>query len=168
MSDSEMLKAAKAEVLRLEAELVATPTYQKLQLAKKVVDLWAATEVPVSSGNALDHVIRSGYPSRKRFFTFAGGGDEGPMTKTRRIEVTAVTYLKAKGARATSNELLEAMTQAGVDIGGAEPIKALSSYLSTSKEFNNVRELGGYGLAEWGNNRGPDLLTETGAQGPGS
>ena len=40
MADSDMLKAAEAEVERLEAELAATPAFQKLQLAKQVVALY--------------------------------------------------------------------------------------------------------------------------------
>jgi len=77
--------------------------------------------------------------------------------------MTAVEYLKKKAARAPASEMLSTMTAAGIEIGGAEPIKALSAYLSNSSALNNVREYGGYGLAEWGNNRGPDLLTKTGA-----
>ena len=60
------------------------------------------------------------------------------------------------------------MTEAGIDIGGAEPIKALSAYLSNSKVLNNVREFGGYGLLEWGSNKGLDLLRKPGPEWPRS
>lgn len=155
MAGSEMLRAAEAEVVRLEAELQATTAYQKLQLAKAVVSLYR--EIPsariVQAGKAVN-------PSR---------AIEGLMlqrslsTKTAKIEAAASKYLESKGARAPASELLPAVEKEGVEIGGKEPIKALSAYLSSSKAFNNQRELGGYGLAEWGHSRGPDLLTETGA-----
>jgi hypothetical protein len=41
-----------------------------------------------------------------------------------------------------------------VSVGGAVPSKTLSSYLSNSARFNNVKDLG-YGLAEWGQGNGP-------------
>ena len=77
--------------------------------------------------------------------------------------MTGVKYLREKGRRAPASELLGAMQEAGIEIGGSEPVKALSAYLSNSKALNNVREYGGYGLAEWGSNKGPDLLTKSGA-----
>lgn len=153
MADSDMLKAAEAEVKRLEAELAATPAYKKLQLAKQVVDLYRSESAPKPSAH-----IRRPDPIGLGVQYFQELG-----TKTARIEAAAVNYLKKKGSRATSGELLNAMTAAGIVIGGAEPNKALSSYLSNSKALNNVRELGGYGLQEWGHGKGPDLLTETGA-----
>jgi hypothetical protein len=155
MADSEMLAAAKAEVERLEAELQATTAYQKLQLAKQVVALYdripsarfSIGGKPAAPSQVVSHITQ----------------DRALTTKTARIEATAANYLKEKGARAPASELLGPMHKAGIAIGGAEPVKALSAYLSSSKALNNVREFGGYGLAEWGNNRGPDLLTETGA-----
>ena len=158
MSDSNMLEAAEAEVLRLEAELAATPAYQKLQLAKQVVELYrGSAEVAKYRG---DHAANFGRPVPNPFIAITTAG---AATKTRRIEMTGVKYLQAKGKRAPASELLGAMQEAGIEIGGAEPVKALSAYLSNSKALNNVREFGGYGLAEWGNTRGPDLLTKTGA-----
>lgn len=153
-----MLEAAEAEVQRLEAELAATPAYQKLQLAKQVVELYRA-----SAGVARyrgEHAANFGRPKPNPLQEIVTAG---AATKTARIEAAAATYLKAKGARAPASELLNAMIVVGIDLGGREPVKALSSYLSSSKAFNNQRELGGYGLAEWGASRGPDLLTKTGA-----
>ncbi len=159
MSDSDMLKVAEAEVARLEAELALTPTYQKLQAAKKIVELYTAKPHPIAARPA----------------SFAGGGSEVNVirrvgnlivsrpisadTKVARIDAAAVEFLKKRGSRATSSELLEAMKAAGIQITGKEPIKALSAYLSNSKSLNNIRELGGYGLVEWGNARGADMLT---------
>jgi hypothetical protein len=147
MADSEMLAAAKAEVERLEAELQATTAYQKLQLAKQVVALYERIptarfkigDKPASPADIVQHV------SAERSLT----------TKTARIEAAAAKYLEIKRARAPASELLGAVSKAGIDIGGKEPVKQLSAYLSTSKAFNNQRQLGGYGLADWGLSRGP-------------
>lgn len=155
MADSDMLAAARAEVARLEAELQATTAYQKLQLAKQVVELYARIPSakitiggkPASPAQVVNHVTQ----------------DRALATKTARIDAAASKYLRAKGARAPASELLEPLAKEGVAIGGKEPVKALSAYLSNSKAFNNQRELGGYGLAEWGHSRGPDLQTKTGA-----
>jgi hypothetical protein len=156
MADSDMLKAAKAEVQRLEAELQATEAYQKLQLAKQVVELYERVPtLRITSGAKPVDPIALGF-QRLRERSVAD-------TKTSRIEAAASEYLQKKGARAPASELLGEIEKRGVSVGGKDPVKALSSYLSSSKAFNNQRELGGYGLAEWGYSRGPDLLTETGA-----
>lgn len=146
MSSTDMLKAAEEEVRRLEAELAATEAYQKLQLAKKVVALYR-------DNTPVNHLVARAPLIRRRLME----------TKAARIEKAAVNYLSEKKTRATSGELLEAMRKENIDITGTEPTKALSAYLSNSKALNNVREYGGYGLAEWGSSRGPDLLTKTGA-----
>jgi hypothetical protein len=153
MADSDMLRAAEAEVIRLEAELEATPAYQKLQLAKAVVSLYR--EVPTARFLEGGKEVRPARAVGRLYFP-------GPLTtKTAKIEAAAAEYLKSKGARAPASELLPAVEKAGIEIGGKEPIKALSAYLSSSRAFNNQRELGGYGLSEWGNSRGPDLLNES-------
>lgn len=156
MADSDMLRAAVAEVERLEAELAATTAYQKLQLAKQVVALYQ--QIPSIRVRIGGHTV-SPAELAKHMHTHTGA----LTTKTARIEAAAAKYLKAKSARAPASELLGAMAKESVEIGGKEPVKALSAYLSSSKAFNNQRELGGYGLTEWGQSRGPDLLTKTGA-----
>ncbi|WP_126256854.1 hypothetical protein [Bradyrhizobium sp. LVM 105] len=166
MSDSDMLKAAEAEVARLEKELEATPAYQKLQLAKKVVNLYRATPDARYVG---EHAANFGRPKPSPSAEVKINNPVPPKrlwlasTKTQRIESAAIKYLAAKAARAPASELLNAITAAGIEITGAEPAKALSAYLSNSKALNNVREYGGYGLAEWGISKGPDLLTKSGA-----
>jgi hypothetical protein len=158
MADSDMLSAAEAEVKRLEAELAQTEAYQKLQLAKQVVALYRgipSLKFKVGGQVATPReAVQRIYEDRR-----------SNTTKTARIEAAAAKYLKEKGARAPASEILVAVTKAGIPIGGKEPVKALSSYLSGSKAFNNQRDLGGYGLVEWGHARGPDpdLLTESGA-----
>ena len=162
MADSEMLKAALAEVERLEAELAATEAYQKLQLAKMVVELYQ--RLPTArftiGGRPADARSITQHLHTENALSAITTKVPLPTTKTARIEAAAAKYLRGKGARAPASELLEAVKKEGIEIGGREPVKALSSYLSNSKMFNNQRELGGYGLTEWGFSRGPDLLTE--------
>lgn len=144
MADSDMLAAAKAEVERLEAELQATTAYQKLQLAKQVVALYERVPSisPKIGGRAASPTDIIQHVATERALT----------TKRARIEAAATKYLAQKGARAPASELLGAVSKEGIELGG---VKALSAYLSNSKAFNNERELGGYGLVDWGQNGGP-------------
>jgi len=155
MAQSDMLTAAEAEVERLEAELAATEAYQKLQLARQVVALYRGlpkVEIKIGGHSVTPRDVAT-HLHRERVH----------LTKTARIELAATEYLRTKGARAPASELLDTMAKNGIEIGGKEPVKALSAYLSNTKSLNNVREFGGYGLAAWGSNRGPELLTKTGA-----
>lgn len=159
MPDSDMLKAAEAEVKKLEAELAATPLGQKLALARQVVALYRG---PPPQQDLTPPTVFGVRPLKAGDLLSALEQAE-TKTKVAQIEIAAIKYLMSKRARATSGELLEVMRREGIEIGGKEPNKALSAYLSGFKSLNNVREFGGYGLADWGHNKGPDLLTQTGA-----
>jgi hypothetical protein len=74
-------------------------------------------------------------------------------TKTAQVEAVAVEYLKQKGRRATSGELLVPILAKGIGVTGQMPSKTIASYLSTSKRFDNVAAFGGYGLVEWNGRR---------------
>lgn len=148
MADSDMLKAARAEVQKLEAELAATAAYQKLQLAKQVVEMYERLEAGPAQLSPASGV-------RRLLIKQSGTPVHPTASKSSMIESVAIKYLREKKARATSGELLKAMEAAGVTVGGQEPNKALSAYLSGSKALNNVREAGGYGLVEWGGAPGP-------------
>lgn len=143
MSSTDLLSAARAEVAKLTAELEASPLYQKLQAAKRVVELYR----PQPSNVVARDAIAEGFQRMRE--------NMRQDTKMTRIEHAAVEYLKLKGARATSAEILQAVTEAGVEVGGADPVKAISAYLSNARGLNNVRSLGGYGLVEWGSKPGP-------------
>jgi hypothetical protein len=60
----------------------------------------------------------------------------------------AVKYLRMKNERAQSGDILKALTDQGVVVGGQKPSATLSSYLSHSSLFDNIRGQG-YGLVEW-------------------
>jgi hypothetical protein len=143
MSAIDMLRVAEAEVERLEAELAQTEAFRQLRLAKQVVELWRSATAPIQP---------------LRFPTVTSDSSTGApdkVTKAARVEAAAIDFFRKNKVRATSGELLEVMKKADIEMTGAEPGKALSAYLSNSRALNNIREYGGYGLAEWGNNRGP-------------
>ena len=77
MSDIDMLKAAEAEVERLERDLEATPAYQKLQLAKKVVELYRS--MPTRGTSASTPPILAAPQGRPTSTITVGGGP--PDTK---------------------------------------------------------------------------------------
>jgi hypothetical protein len=72
-----------------------------------------------------------------------------PGTTTRAVEEAAVAYLRQKGRRAQSGEITQAVLAAGVHIASAKKHDTVSSLLSASPLFDNVRGEG-YGLTEWG------------------
>ncbi|RED22761.1 hypothetical protein BJ123_1402 [Rhodopseudomonas thermotolerans] len=152
MSDSEIVKIAKAEVERLKAKLASNPDYQKLLAAQQIIGLYGWDDLAAAPAvQAPQHI--GGAPVQVKSMALR---DPSIQTKTAQIERVSVSFLKEIGRRATSGELLTAVKRAGVDIGGKEPNKALSAYLSGFKTLNNVREHGGYGLLEWGDGPGPN------------
>jgi hypothetical protein len=139
MPEDNMLKAAQAEVLRLEAELAKTELGQKLALAREIVTLYRR-----STDKPLHNITR--LPENP---TVARLVHEMTTTKTHKIETVCAEFLRIRSKRATSGELTPVVLGAGISLPGANPTKTLSAYLSTSELFDNDREKGGYGLVEW-------------------
>jgi hypothetical protein len=79
-----------------------------------------------------------------------------PGTQTATILTAAEAYLREKGSRAPSGEILKVVTSQGIRVGGKNPGSTLASYLSYSALFDNDKNEGGYGLVEWS-----QLKTET-------
>jgi hypothetical protein len=159
MIDDSMLKAAEAEVIRLQEELEKTPAYKRLQAALALIAVYredASAPAPVSSVTAPHH---SSWTSSHEAAHAVWGTPSAPVaagsTKTARVEAAVTEYLLMKGRRATSGELLPVVTAKGITITGKVPSKTMASYLSTSKKFDNVPAFGGYGLIEWNKRRGP-------------
>lgn len=137
--DNNMLAAAKAEVRWLESELAKSPLFQKLQLARQVVDLYSKSAV---SQQAVQRAVQPIV--------------EAHRTKTARIEAAVADHLAKTHRRATSGELTEALNAMGISLPGKVPAKSLSAYLSNSDRFDNDREQGGYGLVEWSSATAPN------------
>jgi hypothetical protein len=71
-----------------------------------------------------------------------------PGTQAETILMASAAYIRQKSARAPSGEILKALTEQGIAVGGQNPSATVSSYLSHSTLFDNVRGQG-YGLVEW-------------------
>lgn len=140
MSEDHMLKAAEAEVQRIEAELAKTELGQKLALAREIVTLYRRT----TTAKPLHTITR--LPENPTVARFV---HEMVTTKTHKIETVCADYLRSVSRRATSGELTPVVLKANIALPGANPNKTLSAYLSTSELFDNDREKGGYGLVEW-------------------
>lgn len=163
MSDDPMLKALEAEERKLMAELEQTPAFRRLKLAQTMIAEYrnnpaarpadttqpATAQVPqMTRGEALSRAMEPMIQAHR--------------TKTAQVEAAAVEYLTQKGRRATSGEILPAVVSKGIAVTGKTPSKTISSYLSTSKRFDNHPALGGYGLVEWNGRRtAPTTSTQT-------
>ncbi|MER9960262.1 hypothetical protein NKJ72_04775 [Mesorhizobium sp. M0045] len=141
MSDS-LLAAAEAEETDLLKELESNPTFLRLRTVRQVIALLRGSPKESEEYNA---PVR--FPPRVR----------ARLSKREDVERAVWRHLSDTGRRASSGELFAIVEKAGIVIGGAVPSKALASTLSTSDRFNNIRELGGYGLAEWGDSAGPSV-----------
>jgi hypothetical protein len=134
----DFLEAAKAEERRLLAELHATPAYRRLEAIRATLnaykdDLGLASTNPAKAEPGLTATTPAQQPTSKRSIWLNG----------------ATNYLRQKGARATSGELVQALISRGIDLGSeTNPAWKLSSILSGSPLFDNVRGEG-YGLTEW-------------------
>jgi hypothetical protein len=71
-----------------------------------------------------------------------------PGTQAETILMASAAYIRQKSARAPSGEILKALTEQGIAVGGQNPSATVSSYLSHSTLFDNLRGQG-YGLVEW-------------------
>jgi hypothetical protein len=71
-----------------------------------------------------------------------------PGTQSGAIVAGAVAYLRRKSARAPSGEIAKMLVAQGIVVSGKDPGSTVSSYLSHSALFDNVKGEG-YGLVEW-------------------
>lgn len=137
MAENELLKAAQAEVLKLEAEVAEAE--RRLDVARKVVEVYGG-EVSPRVGLVIHPKPGSGSPDVTVMVR---------ETKTANIERLTTDFLKRINRRATSGAIFEELKKHGVQLGGQTPAKSLSAYLSQSKKFDNDPAAGGYGLVEW-------------------
>ncbi|RWD26319.1 MAG: hypothetical protein E5V63_16435 [Mesorhizobium sp.] len=143
MSDP-ILTAAEAEEIVLLKELENNPTFLRLRTVRQIIALLGGSQSP-KDGEEPKAPVRFPPAVRAR------------LSKREDVEDAVSRHLRETGRRASSGELFTVVQKAGIVIGGAIPSKALASTLSTSDRFNNIRELGGYGLEEWGSGAGPSV-----------
>ncbi|MBV9202921.1 MAG: hypothetical protein JOY83_24915 [Alphaproteobacteria bacterium] len=123
---------------RLRAELEQNVSFIALQHAEAVVALWErAHPAPVPSAHSGVSASRSKVVGRHSL-----------NSDTSKVLAGAAEYLELIGRRATSREILEALSARGIKLNAKDPMTSVSSSLSHSPMFNNVLGLG-YGLAEW-------------------
>ena len=147
-----MLEVAKEEAERLKLILSQNEDYQKLQHVQRVIDTYESFEDMKTSGLSPASKAPSQtltFRTKPKAFLAAYG------SKVAAVNKVVSEHFSKTGQRASSGELLPIVQAAGVKMSGAVPAKTLSSFLTNSKSFNNVKGLG-YGLVEWGNGPGPN------------
>ena len=163
MANDNMLEIAEAEVKRLRAELEKTPAYKRLKAAENLIAAYRGNpEVESPAAPVLERAKRLELAERIVEDTIL----KPHRTKTAQVEAAAAEYLTQKGRRATSGEILPAVVAKGIQVTGKTPSKTLSSYLSTSKRFDNIPGFGGYGLVEWNGRRTAPVGVGSGGNDP--
>lgn len=149
MSD-DIVRAAKAEEARLLRELENTELYRKLTSVRNLLEIYD----PARQGAGAP-TFHAGGSARAA----ASGSSSSVVAVLRRFregsrsaEITGLAkeYLKMKGSRAQTGEIVNWMRtrNPSLDLSEVNAVNLVSSYLSTSDLFDNIRGEG-YGLVEW-------------------
>lgn len=123
---------------QLLADLQANPTFRAYHHIEAAIVALNA-EVEQVTARPLEQSTPESSGSRHSF---------KPGTQTAAILTATMAYLRQKGTRAQSGEILKVVTRQGIKVGGKYPSSTLASYLSHSALFDNVKDQG-YGLVEW-------------------
>jgi len=119
------VERAKTDLLKMQAEL--TRLQQRIEKVRAYIEMAAVYE---SSENS--DATRA-----------ARGGSSNAVVRA------AIELIRQQKQRIHTRQLMEALMEQGVHIGGSNPVANLSAVLSRSNELNSNRALG-WGLAEWG------------------
>lgn len=139
--DGDILEIARREREKLLAELSKNPSFQKLQQVNRLIDTYEAVDGSPDNARApVSRPILSGPRA---------------SSKVAAVDEAVSNHFKLTGKRASSGELLHVVQNAGIEMTGRVPSKTLSAFLTNSRKFNNLKGFG-YGLAEWGENPGPN------------
>jgi hypothetical protein len=123
---------------RLLAELNENETFRAFQHAQEIV-------------NALSQSPRQHMPAQAQTETRVNAvviRSHRPGSLSSAVLRATEDFLRCKGSRAPSGEILEALNAKGIEVPGQKPTAVVASYLSHSTQFDNVRGQG-YGLTEW-------------------
>ena len=126
------------EIEKLRATIAKTPEGQRLQLLERHLLEYRAI-APVGNPVMIPH-----HPAAKEDASRYGRDGSKSAVIVRATE----TFLKQRRKRAQSSEIVQALQEAGIDLPEEKPSAFVSSYLSTSPLFDNVKGEG-YGLVEW-------------------
>jgi hypothetical protein len=135
---TDLLQAVREEEQRLVDELRQNPTFRKLEAVRLMIGAYEAGAV-TGFGHATIQAPRA-----------MGRISAREGTKAFNQISEAQAFLRKKGRRAQTREIMEALEEQGIVIASEKPLAALASTLSHSALFNNVRGEG-YGLVEWEN-----------------
>lgn len=130
-----LLKAAEEEASDLRTQLEKSPIYRRLMAVEKFISDYRLLSPPMLSPTPLVGNLTK----------TAKYGRQGSISAN--VIEASEAYLRRVHKRAMSSEILEGIKDR-VTVPGKSPASTLSSYLSTSDLFDNVKGEG-YGLAEW-------------------
>jgi hypothetical protein len=138
MDDSEYCEVLESEITKLRTVLAKNPDFQRLKLLEKhLMEYRAISPAAVTSTpKPPPHPIRD----MSRY------GRSGSMASV--VVQASEGFLKKLARRAQSSDIVAALLEAGIDLPAEKASAYVSSYLSTSPLFDNVKGEG-YGLVEW-------------------
>ena len=144
MSD-QLLRAAQIEEAALLVELRRNVAFCKLEAVRSVIAAYGGADRLAPAAGVVSTLTPPPRPFER------SGSQTGALTRA------AAAYLSKVGRRAQVTEILPVLQAEGHVVGGKKPDGTLSSALSHSELFDNVRGKG-YGLAEWGGTDGPSAV----------
>jgi hypothetical protein len=125
------------EIENLRATIAKTPEGQRLQLLERHLMEYRAIAL------AGTPVMVPHHPGKENLARYGRDGSKAAV-----IVRAAESFLKQRHKRAQSSEIVQALQDAGIDLPEEKASAFVSSYLSTSALFDNVKGEG-YGLVEW-------------------
>jgi hypothetical protein len=124
------------EIEKLRATIAMTPEGQRLQLLERHLMEYRAI-APAGT----PAIVR--YRPKEDLSRYGRDGSKSAVI----IRATE-SFLKQRRKRAQSSEIVQALQEAGIDLPEEKTSAFVSSYLSGSALFDNVKGEG-YGLVEW-------------------
>ena len=125
------------EIESLRAIIAETPEGKRLSLLERHLKEYRQLGMPS------DPVMVPQHPLKAETGRYGRDGSKAAV-----IVKASEDYLKRRRKRAQSSEIVQALQEAGIDLPEEKASAFVSSYLSTSPLFDNVKGEG-YGLVEW-------------------
>jgi hypothetical protein len=145
-----LLPVLEEEERKLLTELRSYPAFQRLELVQALIRAYRAPSVSGSFHGASASALAGNLPSLNPVVTVAAHRERRPRQSSTAAQVVKVAeeFLVKLGRRAPSSEIAEEVRRHGIELRGAKPTGVVSSYLSSSDLFDNVKGEG-YGLTKW-------------------
>ena len=157
-SNTDFISTLEQEEDRLFEELSKNPAFaqnpgfkrlMKIHLLRSDYRATAEIPAPVNPNPKPNRVAKKAKRNTKGLFQPKPAKGSAHGSKTKEVVAAAVTYFRRTRQRATSGEVVKALANMGVDVGGNKPGSSMSAYLSNNPRiFDNVKGEG-YGLKEW-------------------